>query len=204
MMRKWRYRIGRLVLPGVMRLLSATWKIEEEGREEVESVLSGEEPAVIAFLHGRMFPVWYRFRGGRFGAVVSGSRDGELLTRYLKKGLKYISVLRGSSSRGGSEVLEEMVRLLAHTSCLITPDGPRGPAGEPKVGALLAARRSGRRVVVVTWKAERSRRFKTWDRMEIPRPFSRIKFRYCTIKNHPQKGQIKQEELVELQKLLAQ
>ena len=181
MRRTVRYAIGKFLLPRLLLLLSRTWRIEEEGGEEIPDILSGKEPAVIAFLHGRMIPVWYRFRGGNFGAVVSGSRDGELLTRFLERQLGYRYVLRGSSSRGGGEVLREMIALLEQRSCLITPDGPRGPSGEPKPGALIAALRSGRRGLTVNWSADRSWVLETWDQLEVPKPFSKIKFRYCII-----------------------
>ncbi|MGE3802763.1 MAG: lysophospholipid acyltransferase family protein [Candidatus Kapaibacterium sp.] len=181
MAKKWKYEIGKRTIPLLLRLLASTWKVEEESVDEkVKAILSGEEPAVIAFLHGRMFPIWYRFRGGAFGGVISSSRDGELLSHYLKNRLGYHEILRGSSSRGGREVLEQMVELLESKSCMVTPDGPRGPMGEPKVGGLVAAQRSGRGVLVVNWSSNRSWHFKkSWDQMELPKPFSKIKFRYC-------------------------
>ncbi|MCB0711174.1 MAG: DUF374 domain-containing protein [Ignavibacteriae bacterium] len=196
MVKKWKYEIGKWTIPLLLRLLAFTWKVEDESRgEEVEAILSGEEPAVIAFLHGRMFPIWYRFRGGAFGGVISSSRDGELLSTYLKKVLGYRDILRGSSSRGGREVLEQMVELLEGKSCLITPDGPRGPMGEPKVGGLVASQRSGRGVLVVNWSSNRNWRFKSWDQMELPKPFSRIKFRYCIFENFNTNKEISKENL---------
>lgn len=162
-----------------LRLLSATWRYREEIPPECRPILEGREIAVVAFWHGRMLPVWYRFRGGSFAALVSGSRDGELLAGYLLRGLGYPQVIRGSSSRGGSEALAAIVEVLEERSCLITPDGPRGPAGEAKAGALVAAARAGRRVMAVGWRCRRSWRVRSWDRMEIPYPFSKVYIRYC-------------------------
>ncbi len=162
-----------------LRLLSATWRYREDVPPECRGIVDGNETAAIAFWHGRMLPVWHRFRAHKGAALVSGSRDGELLAGYLRQGLGYREVIRGSSSRGGSEALAAMVAALEHRSCLITPDGPRGPAREAKAGALVAAARAGRRVLAVGWNCRRAWRLRSWDGMEIPYPFSIINFRYC-------------------------
>jgi|GEM_PF-2560645 len=170
-----------LLLRGVLRTLSATWRYREEMPEDVAAALAGPAPVLIAFWHGKMFPVWYRFRRSGASALISGSRDGELLARYLERSLGYIDVIRGSSSKGGSRALGELVAMLGERSCLITPDGPRGPARRAKVGALVASRRAGCDCIGVGWSCRRAFIFNSWDRMEIPWPFSVINIRYCKI-----------------------
>jgi lysophospholipid acyltransferase (LPLAT)-like uncharacterized protein len=84
-----------------------------------------EKPAIIAFWHGKMLPAWKFF--GSFGAnaIVSQSKDGEILTALLEKwGFR---VVRGSSSKGGREALQEIVDIAPKGYFLITPDGPQGP-----------------------------------------------------------------------------
>ncbi|MBS1912567.1 MAG: DUF374 domain-containing protein [Bacteroidetes bacterium] len=163
-----------------LRLLGSTWRIREAVPEECEAIVAGMEPAVIAFWHGGMLPLWYRFRLLHPAAVVSASSDGALLADYLARGLGYGLVIRGSSSRGGGEALRAMADALASRSCLITPDGPRGPVHEAKPGALVAALRSGRRVLLAGWSCRHVVRLGSWDAMHIPYPFSRINIRYCT------------------------
>jgi lysophospholipid acyltransferase (LPLAT)-like uncharacterized protein len=162
-----------------LKLLSSTWRVREEIPAECASILHGEERAIIAFWHGKMFPVWYRFCHRRYAALISASRDGELLFRYLSESLGYEEVIRGSSSKGGSRALAEMTDVLGRRTCLITPDGPRGPAREGKPGALIAAQRTGLRIMLVTWSCRRTITLRSWDRMEIPYPFSLLDFRYC-------------------------
>jgi lysophospholipid acyltransferase (LPLAT)-like uncharacterized protein len=162
----------------VLRTLASTWRVEEEVPEDCRSILEGEVPAVICFWHGGMLPVWYRFRNRGYSALISGSRDGENLSNYLERSLGFTTI-RGSSSRGGSEALAEIVEALRTRSCLITPDGPRGPAHEAKAGALIAAYRSGRQVLLAGWSSSRNWRFNSWDSMCVPQPFARINFRYC-------------------------
>lgn len=162
-----------------LRLLGSTWRYREVVPPECSAIVAGDEPAVIAFWHGGMFPVWHRFRRQRPAAMVSASNDGTLLADYLTRGLGYARVIRGSSSRGGSEALHEMTDALAGRSCLITPDGPRGPARQAKPGALVASMRSRRRLLLAGWNCRHAVRLRSWDSMSIPFPFSSIDIRYC-------------------------
>lgn len=166
------------------RLIAPTWRIVEEGPgEEDGAILEGAEPASILFAHGKMFPLWYHLRRTGGVPVTSRSRDGERLAWVLMRGLGYERIIRGSSSSGGRGVLVELVGTLSERSTLVTPDGPRGPRNEPKAGGIVAASRSRRRILVVTWHATRSIRLDTWDRMEIPFPYAKVYVRYCTITN---------------------
>ena len=52
-------------------------------------------------------------------------------------------------------------------------DGPKGPAGVIKPGALYLASKTGRPIVAVNVRVSRSIRIRRrWDRFEIPLPFS--------------------------------
>jgi hypothetical protein len=173
------FRAKEIILRAGLRLLGATWRVRESIPPDCLGVVAGAEHGVVAFWHGKMFPVWYRFRSLGHAALISASRDGELLARYLERSLGYRDVIRGSTSKGGSRALAEMVGALADRSLLVTPDGPRGPAREAKPGALIAAARAARPLVLVGWTCRRSVKLGSWDGMEIPYPFSQVDFRYC-------------------------
>jgi lysophospholipid acyltransferase (LPLAT)-like uncharacterized protein len=113
------------------------------------------------------------FRGTGFTILVSRSRDGEIGTRIAHRlGLRTV---RGSSSRGGEEALGETVDLARNgMSVAFIADGPRGPRREMKLGAVIAAKLSGRPLVPITCAMRRSIRLNSWDRMQIPLPFTRI------------------------------
>ena len=168
-----------LLLRLLLRAISATWRYRETIPEELRPLLGGGAPVIVAFWHGKMLPVWYRFRGRGLSALVSESRDGELLAGYLERSLGYREVIRGSSSKGGRRSLAQMVETLGERGILVTPDGPRGPAREGKPGAMVAAMRSGRPLLLVGWWCRRRVVLGSWDRMEIPFPFSVINIRYC-------------------------
>ncbi len=62
--------------------------------------------------------------------------------------------------------------------CAITPDGPRGPRREMKMGTVQIARLAGCPVVPFGFAAEHCWRLKSWDKFIVPKPFSRAVFVY--------------------------
>jgi lysophospholipid acyltransferase (LPLAT)-like uncharacterized protein len=197
-------RARGVLLRGGLRILSATWRYVEEIPYDCREALAGGEPVVIVFWHGSMLPLWYRFRKLDVAALVSASRDGELLSGYLRS-IGYRSIIRGSSSKGGSEALGAVVGELRTRSVALTPDGPRGPARRAKVGALIASIRSGRRILLVGCAPVRAMHASGWDRMSIPFPFTTIVIRYCitTPSTTNEQIQIDNNEIEELSKRLS-
>ena len=59
---------------------------------------------------------------------------------------------------------------------VFTVDGPRGPLYVAKPGALLLARKTGYKICCFHVAVERAWILKSWDRMMIPKPFSRASF----------------------------
>jgi lysophospholipid acyltransferase (LPLAT)-like uncharacterized protein len=86
------------------------------------------------------------------------------------------TVVRGSSSRGSSEAMEQMRALVraGHILC-ITPDGPRGPRHAMKMGAVRVAQTTGVPLVFCSVTYQRAKSMHSWDRFELPLPFSRIR-----------------------------
>lgn len=133
-------------------------------------------PCVIVLWHNRIlftadcFPVEMRQRAA---VLVSASRDGEYATRVIRQfGLQ---VVRGSSSRRSFRALRELASCLdAGTSAILTVDGPRGPRYEPQRGAVALATLCDVPVVPVGLSAPRRWEARSWDRTQIPKPFSKV------------------------------
>ncbi len=106
--------------------------------------------------------------------MVSHSRDGSLQSGILSR--LGLTVVRGSSSRGGAQGLRGVVRCLRIGSDgAFAVDGPRGPSGVIKDGVLTAARLSGAVVVPVTFSASPAWVFRrSWDGYTLPLPFARV------------------------------
>lgn len=131
---------------------------------------------IWAFWHNRILalpPARQRFAGHRQMVVLtSASGDGEILAEVCRRfGL---GAVRGSSSRRGRAALLELHRHLeAATDVLITPDGPRGPRYRMAAGAIHLAARSGVAMIPVRVHYGRKFELRTWDRFQIPWPFTR-------------------------------
>jgi hypothetical protein len=89
-------------------------------------------------------------------------------------------VVRGSSTHTGARALRDYYETIVkqEISPAITPDGPRGPLHEFKPGAVMLAQLTGKPILPVSIAASHTWRFRTWDRFELPLPFSRIVIAY--------------------------
>lgn len=147
-------------------LISKTWRIAFNGRFP-------RKPAIIVFWHNEMMPIWRLFAHKYAGAVVSQSKDGQILSDLLDK-WGFI-LIRGSSSKGGKEVMNQLVEKSKDNFVLLTPDGPRGPRHILKPGGIVAAQRSGTRFYFIKVNIHKKITFhKSWDKFEFPLPFSKI------------------------------
>ena len=112
-------------------------------------------------------------------AMVSQSGDGELMVRALR--LLGVTPVRGSSrkngrDRGGVAALDALVEHVSTGSpAIIAVDGPHGPRGRVRKGIAALAQRSDATVVnVVLIPRWRLRITLSWDRFQVPLPFTRI------------------------------
>ena len=166
----------RKTLGILLGLLVRVWVATLRLRVVVDPALrlSEKTPIVLAFLHGQQLLIVGARRRRSTVTLISLSRDGELQAGAMRAlGLGRV---RGSSSRAGARGLRAIVRaIVAGADAAFAVDGPRGPLGRAKPGAALAAALSGARLVPV---AAAGRRVvvldRSWDRFEIPLPFSRV------------------------------
>src|SRR5215470_14464349 len=160
----------------LVRLVGSTLRFQitlEEG-----SLADGARvalPAIYCFWHRAMIPSAFHFRNMQIGIMISRSFDGECIARIVEK-LGFRPV-RGSSSRGGAGALMGMRQELelGHPA-VFTADGPRGPLYVAKRGPVLLAQKTGYRICCFHVALERAWILNSWDRMMIPKPFSRASF----------------------------
>ena len=167
-----------LVGGALLDSLFATVRYNVEGKENYEQFTRAGKPVVFAIWHGRLLPAAHLHRGQGVITLISPSADGEYLARLL--GHWGFGNVRGSSSRGGTEALRELVRSVRRGHSLaITPDGPRGPMQKLKPGVLVAAQLAGAPVIPATASANRGWWPGRWDRFLIPKPFASVRVRYA-------------------------
>jgi lysophospholipid acyltransferase (LPLAT)-like uncharacterized protein len=143
------------------------------GGENLERAMASQDPLLLITWHGRMMvPVWHMRRRG-IVAMISRHSDGEMVSRLVEK-LGYRTV-RGSSTRGGTQATLEMLEEMrdGRVAAMIC-DGPKGPIYKMKPGAPFLAKESGASIISATFAARRAWVFHSWDRFQVPKPFSRV------------------------------
>ncbi len=168
-----------LVARGLYGLVHGTTRpIMREDYRELLDAFERREQVILAFWHGNLAVLQniYRSRGPGICIQISPSNDGEILSRAVAR--HRIRTARGSASQGGVSSLREMMQAWKEGYDLgISPDGPRGPRHEAKLGGIRMAQATGARLFPIAGAAERrfvSRR--SWDRFTIPIPFSRVHY----------------------------
>ncbi|MGM0507574.1 MAG: lysophospholipid acyltransferase family protein [Fusobacteriota bacterium] len=106
--------------------------------------------------------------------MVSPSYDGEIIATPLKK--YGYEVIRGSSNEGGAKSLIRIIREIKKRKISggFAVDGPTGPRHKVKPGIIYVAKKTQKKIVPLggafskKWVIEKS-----WDKLQIPKPFSK-------------------------------
>jgi lysophospholipid acyltransferase (LPLAT)-like uncharacterized protein len=171
-------RAAGVVFPLLIRAVGSTLRYTVEGREHWDEAARGGRLPIYTFWHDRIFAGSYFFRGRRIVIMTSRSFDGEYIARFIQR--MGFGAVRGSSTRGGVGALVELTRLVRRgCPAGFSIDGPRGPRHVAKMGAVLLAKKTGQPVLPFGVNAERFWSLKSWDRMQIPKPFSRVRVRFA-------------------------
>jgi len=165
-----KYKIFGLIIYYLLKILSKTYRFEKISAKGVM-----DESAVYISWHNKIVPITLISDNlKKKAALASASKDGELISVPLEKyGYK---VVRGSSGRDAVKGLLKMVKLLKQGYVVGTPvDGPKGPVYKVKPGMLFLAQKSGKKLVPIGAASKSKWVFeKTWDKIELPKPFSKI------------------------------
>jgi lysophospholipid acyltransferase (LPLAT)-like uncharacterized protein len=167
----WLIRIAALFAALTLRVVLGSTRFRTRSFDEhVHPANPLDERFIYAFWHETMLaPTSVRVP---VNVLVSQSADGELITQVCER--LGISVIRGSTTRGGVQGMREMLREGPGKHFAITPDGPRGPRQRVKSGVIFLAAHTG--LPIVVWGAgfTSALRMKSWDRFVMPLPFSTI------------------------------
>ncbi len=165
--------VGPAVISIVLRVLGRTLRIALVNFDELSGTWARGEQVIIAFWHNRLLMMPLAANGARICVLVSHHRDGEIATRALSHW--GIHAVRGSATRGAVGGFQRLVNAYRQGySLAVVPDGPRGPCCVAKPGVIHLARTTGAPIFPVTYAASRAVRLRSWDRLIIPLPFSRV------------------------------
>jgi lysophospholipid acyltransferase (LPLAT)-like uncharacterized protein len=178
------YRVAVALAWWIGRFFWSTCRIHAQPGLEAAAAALRESHAVIpVYWHQHMlFGVRALFElkahGLKPGFLISPSVDGTAPAMLVARLGGH--VIRGSSSHTGARALRDFYETIVkqEISPAITPDGPKGPVHEFKPGPVMLAQLTGKPILPVSVAASHTIRFRTWDRFELPLPFSRVVIAY--------------------------
>jgi lysophospholipid acyltransferase (LPLAT)-like uncharacterized protein len=147
------------------------WRVD--GWQHFESILAAGRQPIMGFWHGRILPATFYFRGRGIVVITSENFDGEWIARIIER-FGY-GTARGSTSRSARKALLQLVHDVRRGKPAgFTLDGPRGPARVAQPGAVWLAKATGNPLLPFHLEASSSWTLRSWDRTQIPRPFSTV------------------------------
>jgi lysophospholipid acyltransferase (LPLAT)-like uncharacterized protein len=157
----------------LIQALGATLNWRTEGFDHFDAIATAGHQPVMAFWHGRILPATYYFRRRGIVVITSENFDGEWIAGIIER--FGFGTARGSTSRGGLKALLQLTRqMAAGKPAGFTVDGPRGPARIAQPGAVWLAKATGNPVLPFHLEASGHWTLKSWDRTQIPKPFSTV------------------------------
>ena len=178
------YRIAVVVAWQLVRFFWATCRIHgRPGFEQAQAAVRESKSLIPVYWHqhllfGARALLDLRDDGLKVGFLISASVDGTAPAMLVQRVGGH--VIRGSSTHTGARALRDYYETIVkqQVSPAITPDGPRGPVHEFKPGAVMLAQITGKPILPISIAASRTWRFRTWDKFELPLPFSRVVIAY--------------------------
>ncbi|MBL4847962.1 MAG: DUF374 domain-containing protein [Planctomycetes bacterium] len=140
---------------------------------------------VYAILHAHQLSFIFLSDDTPIAAMVSASRDGDALVPLCR--VRGVIPVRGSTrkkgkDKGGGAALAQLIELVSSgTPALLAVDGPRGPRSTVHRGVIgLALATDACIVISGVFPTRRKLLTATWDRTQIPLPFSTLHGRFRT------------------------
>ena len=164
--------ILRIVLNSI--LVTCRWRAYNT--EIFEGAKTTNKPMFLCCWHSRFILIASYFKKTKLSiwSVSSTHKDSEMMAGILEGwGLRLV---RGSSTRGWSHVLKQLIKLFKKDSSIIaiTNDGPKGPPMVAKKGSVTLALKNNAQIIAITGEASRYWKLPSWDGTIIPKPFSTI------------------------------
>jgi hypothetical protein len=177
------FRLLGLFAAFVMACWRATLRFRVE-RDPRPALRAAGRRYVYAILHAQQLSFIMLSDDVPILAMVSASKDGEWLVSLCRA--RRIVPVRGSTrvhgaDKGGRTALAQLAEgVCAGLPALLAVDGPRGPRNGVHRGIVDLARETDACIVVAGVFAEPNRFIleRTWDRTQLPRPFSTLTGRF--------------------------
>jgi hypothetical protein len=160
----------------IISTYSRTLQLKIENEADWQHLVDNGTPVLLCAWHQQFFSAirpFERYQKYRPALMISQSRDGSIIAAVARHS-GWIPV-RGSSSRGGRGALRDMIRHLESNKLAAhILDGPTGPIGVVKAGAVRLAHAAHAVIIPFSVSARRAWFFNSWDRFMLPLPFSKV------------------------------
>jgi hypothetical protein len=171
-------RVLAFIAATLLRLLFRTCRIEihSDAPETCPYEDTGDRRYLYCVWHNQIITTIFSGTPQKVAALVSRHQDGAYLADAME--MLGITPVRGSTNHGGDQAMRQLLEAVKDLHVTITPDGPRGPHHELKLGIVYLASRSGRGIVPSAqaccngWRIPGS-----WTDMLLPKPFTTIYIR---------------------------
>ncbi|SCY05305.1 lysophospholipid acyltransferase family protein [Desulfoluna spongiiphila] len=174
-------RFTQWLLYKFIRMYSLSFRLEVQNEEAwLNAYLKNDKRILLCVHHQQFFAAiryFQKYRDYCPGLMISQSKDGELIAAVANR--TGWTTVRGSSSKGGGDALKGMIdHLGTHRLAAHIIDGPRGPFGKVKPGAIRLAH--GEETVIVPFYIQANRAWyaNSWDKFLLPKPFSKVILRF--------------------------
>lgn len=162
----------------LLKILYGTNKYHVFGKKNIKDTQNSNKSVIISTWHSNLLSVFYNLRKLDVHALAGTHRDAEIISQVaLRWGWKMI---RGSSKEDGSKAFKGILKTLfiPKSILFITPDGPTGPAKQPKPGIIRAAQVTQAAIIPTSVISTKHWGFKNWDIFLLEKPFGEIFINY--------------------------
>ena len=133
-----------------IRALHATLRVRHVNVENIRDA----PQYILAFWHSHLLLMLHSRYRKPISVMISQSKDGEYIARVFD--WYGVESARGSTTRGGSIALREMIRdARAGKNIVFTPDGPKGPARVVQPGVISAAQVTRLPIIPIAFAAKK-------------------------------------------------
>jgi lysophospholipid acyltransferase (LPLAT)-like uncharacterized protein len=162
----------------ILKLIFMTWRKSCAGFDAIDRQRENHAKMILCFWHGKYVPIfamcgwqWVQQRGETAVAFTSLSPRGIVIGEICRQfGLDCVQI-PDNGRKASFKLMQEAMQ--KHTTGVIAVDGPLGPKGVVKQGAIRIASELGYLLVPASVSASHKWVMtKRWDAMEFPMPFS--------------------------------
>ncbi len=174
------YSLAGLIASSYAKFVSLTSTIEVKGQEKLLKHLEQDKPIIMTAWHGRLYLLYLAWpKKFPLKALVSPHSDGMIISKTLQR-FGITSILGSSNKNAKSSAINIFKSLTKEkTSVTIIPDGPRGPMAKAVISPIYFAKKTGAPIYPLTYASKKHKTLDhSWDKMIVPKPFSKITLIY--------------------------